>query len=321
MRKRKLGNTGIKVTEIGFGAWAIGGEGATPNYGEVNEKQAWEVINKYIESGGNYIDTARAYNNCEEYLGGYFSTYGGREKIIISTKTTAVQTVKTIHQIRKDLDTSLSLMKTDYVDILFLHKPPEEDDVINQVIEELVSLINEGKIRAIGTSIKGVDVSQKTVELSRKYMDTGKIDVIQIVYSILRQGHSEVINEAYNRGIGIVARTALESGLLTGKYAPDHKFEGNDQRTRYKDGNLQFVLKKVHEMKDFAVKEPYENLSQVAIHFALSHEGVSSLIVGAKNVKQMEMNMKTAKLPPLKNDLVNELRKKYGDITERANYN
>ncbi len=151
-------------------------------------------------------------------------------------------------------------------------------------------------------------------------MKNGRVDVIQMVYSILRQGHYDVINEAHQQGVGIVARTALESGLLTGKYLPGHQFSSHDQRTRYKKENFEFNLEKTQELKQFVIKAPYENLSQVAIHFCLAHEGISSLLIGARTVEQMKMNMKTAELPSLDKDLVKRLRDQYGNVTEKANF-
>ncbi len=320
LKKRVLGRTGVEVTEFGFGSWPLGGEGPIMHYGSVGEEQAVGVFRAYVEAGGNFIDTARAYNECERYLGTYFSKYGGREDLILATKTVAGASMETVPQIRKDLEQSLTLLKTDWVDILYLHQPPEDQEVIDKALDEMETLKKEGKIRALGASIKGVDVNPKTEALCRQYMATGRIDVIQLVYSILRQRHAAVIEEAYRQGVGIVARTALESGLLTGKYQPGHEFTGQDQRTRYNREKLDFILKTTQELMQSVVNPPYDSLAQVAIHFSLALEGVSSLIIGAKTVEQMQRNMQTAAKPALDGDLVRKLRQEYGDLTDKAAY-
>ena len=320
MRKRILGKTGFELTELGYGAWALGGTGKVENYGEVHETEAIAVLHKYVEEGGNYIDTARAYNNCENIIGKFFIEYGKRENIFISTKTVAGANAETLDNIRNDIETSLRMLNTDYIDILFLHQPPEEKDVMNKALDILLEIKEEGKIRSIGASIKGVDVTKKTEALCRQYIKTAKIDVIQLVYSILRQRLLTVIQEAKNSGVGIIARTALESGLLTGKYRVGQTFSGQDQRRRYKEDNLEFILKTTEALQEIAKENHYSSISNMAIKFALAPEGVTSLIIGAKNVAQLQQNMKTSSLPDIDDALLKKLYQNYGNVTDRANY-
>jgi len=129
-----------------------------------------------------------------------------------------------------------------------------------------------------------------------------------------------VIAEAEKRNVGIIVRTALESGLLTGKYKPGHRFTGTDQRTRYKSENMAFILNTVEKLGKEVVTGPYENLAQVAIHFALEPEGVSSVIIGAHKLRHIQANVATEALLPLSAEIVELLKAKYGDITEKCNY-
>lgn len=238
----------------------------------------------------------------------------------IATKSVGGQTLDTIPKLRVDLEESLRLLQTDYVDVFQLHQPPEEPEVMNRALDEMENLRQEGKIRAISASIKGVDVTRKTEALCYQYMDTGRLDAIQLVYSILRQRMRSVIAEAKKRNMGIIVRTALESGLLTGKYGPGHRFTGIDQRTRYSSENLEFILNTVRELEPIAVKPPYKNLSQVAIRFALIPEGVSTVIVGAHKLRHIQANAAIEALPPLSAEVEQLLQGKYGDITDKCNY-
>ena len=138
-----LGKTGFDLTEIGFGAWAIGGR----RYGPVAESDGIKAIHAYVQGGGNFIDTARSYGS-EPLLGQYFAQHGGRDKIFIATKAPSVEP----EDIRNDLETSLRELQTDYIDLYYLHRPPEDPDHMNRLLDLYDQLKTEGKIRATGAS-------------------------------------------------------------------------------------------------------------------------------------------------------------------------
>jgi aryl-alcohol dehydrogenase-like predicted oxidoreductase len=315
MKKRALGKSGFEVTEIGFGAWAIGGRG----YGEVSEQQAYAVIEAYLEGGGNFIDTARRYGESERRLGEVLRRSGTRDQVYLATKTHQSRSKETLPEIRKELEESLRLMQTDVVDLFYMHAPPEEVDVMNFALDEFAALKKEGKIRAIGASIKGPDVTRKTVDLCRQYVDSGRIDAIQLIYSVFRQMNAESIAYAKNNGVGIVARTVMESGFLTGSYRPGDAFADNDHRRRWQGAHLDELLAEAVRLSSTAVRPPYSSLAQVAIRFALAQEGVSTVIAGAKRVEQMRANLAVDAIPPLENSLLEELRRDYADFTAKAN--
>ncbi|MBW2154878.1 MAG: aldo/keto reductase, partial [Deltaproteobacteria bacterium] len=278
LKKRVLGRTGFEVTELGFGAWPIGGEA----YGPVSEKNAIETIEAYLSAGGNLIDTAPVYAKSETYIGKALKGKGIREKIFIATKTMKGDTIETIPDIKQEIDNSLRALQTDYVDIYFLHKPPDEPDVMNRAIDEFEKLKNQGKIRAIGASVKLANVTPETVRLCRQYIDTGRVDVLEVAYSILRQANAENFAYAHEKGVGIIVRTAIESGFLTGRYKPGDVFtEGH--RKRWSEQTLQEILKHASELQTYAIRRPYRSLAQVALRFALVPKEVSCVIVGAEN--------------------------------------
>ena len=312
-KKRTLGRTGFEISEIGFGAWAIGGSA----YGEVEEKKAKEAVKTYLEAGGNFIDTAEVYGESEKILGKVLEETEMTEEIFIASKSHNCESRENITRIREDLENALQSLNRDYIDLYYLHNPPSDTELRERVLEEFEKFKKEGKIRAIGASIKGADVTDKTVELCNQYIDTGKVDVIQLVYSIFRQKNAEIFDKAQDNNIGLVARTALESGFLTGKYKPGHEFK--DHRGRWQGEKLENILKEVEKLKEEVVKPPYESLSQVAIRFSLRPEEISTVIVGAKSKSQTEENISVSHLPPLDEQMISNLKDKYRGKTELFN--
>ena len=315
MRKRYLGGTKLEVTEIGLGAWPIGGS----SYGEVTDQQAMAVLEAYFDEGGNFIDTARGYGESERRIGEALKLFGNRDRIILASKTPHTDSVGQIPEIRKDLETSLKLLQADCIDLNYIHNPPDDTDTMNRVLDEFSKLRLEGKIRAVGASIKGPNVTQETVALCRRYIDTGRIDALQLIYSILRQRNQESITYAKKHDVGIVARTALENGFLTGKYKPEGpSFEGR-HRSRWGGDRLRAILQEALEMEEWAISPPYHSLAQVALAFALSCDGVSTVIPGAKNRYQVAGNAEVAELPAMDADILTRLTETYREFNDMAN--
>ena len=313
-RKRPLGRTGFQVSELGFGAWQIGGI----QYGPVPEAEAGEVIHSYLQSGGNFIDTARVYGESEAILGKVLSKGKLREQIVLATKTLKGNERDTIPAIRKELEESLRLLKTDYIDLYYLHQPPDDPAVMNQALDVLESFKKEGKLRAFGASIKGPAVTDATLKLCRQYIDSGRIDAIQLVYSILRQKNAAIFDYAHQKGVGIVVRTSIESGFLSGKYRPGQVIaEGH--RKRWTPETQFLIFNKVVEMEKYAIQSPYTSMPEVAVRFALDHQEVSSVIVGARTAEQMKKNMAIASLPSLSPLIRARLEEEFGGLTESFN--
>jgi len=312
--KRVLGRSGIQVSELGFGAWPIGGT----QYGPVPEVEAVAVIHGYIQAGGNFIDTARVYGESEAILGRVLSKGKLREQIVLATKTLKGNEPGTIPAIRGELEESLRLLKTEYVDLYYLHQPPDDPQVMNQALDALESFKREGKLRAIGASIKGPAVTEATLKLCRQYIDSGRIDAIQLVYSILRQKNASVFDYARRKGVGIVVRTSIESGFLSGRYRPGQVIaEGH--RKRWPPETQFLIFQKVLEMEKYALQPPYTSMPEVAVRFSLEPQGVSSVIAGARTLEQMQKNMAVRSLPPLLPRIRARLEEEFGGLTEKFN--
>jgi aryl-alcohol dehydrogenase-like predicted oxidoreductase len=311
LNRRVLGRTGFEISEISLGAWAIGGRG----YGPVTDREALNTIARYVDAGGNFIDTARAYGESERLIGKFFQNVGGRDRVFICSKSRHEEA----SVIQADLEETLRQLQCDYVDLYYLHSPPDEPDEMNRVLDIYERLKQAGKIRAIGASIKGPNVTQKTVDLCRQYIRSGRVDALQVIFSILRQKNREMFQEAHESGVGIVVRTALESGFLTGKYIPGHRLPANDHPHRWGPRRLEQILTHAQELQQSTVAPPFQTLSQVALRFAVDQPGVSTIIVGAKSARQVDENFAVGSLPSLSAELQARLVNQYGNFTEMFN--
>jgi len=310
-RKRILGRTGFEVSELGFGAWPIGGV----QYGPVPEGEAIRVILAYLRAGGNFIDTARAYGQSEAILGKVLRQEKLRDQVVLATKTQKGGSLESIPAIRAELEESLRLLRTEYIDLYYLHMPPDGVAAMNQALDVLETLKSEGKIRALGASIKGPAVTVKTVELCQQYIRSGRIDALQVVYSILRQKNAEIFGYAYEKGVGLVIRTSIESGFLSGRYRPGEVIS-DGHRKRWAAETQSLIFEKVIEIEKYAIQSPYTSMAEVAVRFALEPQEVSSVIVGARTMEQMKKNMAITSLPPLGASIMGKLKKDFGDLTE-----
>lgn len=229
MNKRRLGRTGLQVTEIGLGAWPIGGR----DY-DVKEKESISSVETYLKLGGNCIDTALSYGKSEYYIGQAIAGFD-RNEIVLMSKTPSAGKLEKVGDIERDLETSLVNLGTGWIDVYFMHTPPEDARTIEAALLEMKKLKDQKLIGFIGASIKGHNVTDQTVQCCRKYMDQGEVDVFQIIYSPLRQklDYDEVMEQCGRRGIGLVIRTVLENGFLTGKYPNGYRFPERDHRSRY----------------------------------------------------------------------------------------
>jgi aryl-alcohol dehydrogenase-like predicted oxidoreductase len=295
MDKKPLGRTGLDITEIGFGAWGIGSK----HYGQVEESSALEALEAYVDGGGNFIDTARGYHNSERLIGQFLKTHGLRDRVVISSKIWGNDE----QTIRSDLRTTLDELQVDKIDLYHLHDPPSDMDGMNAALDVMDALRDEGLIGGVAASIKGSDVTEETQRICRQYINSGRIDAIQLIFSLLRQGNRAIFDEAAEADIAIIARTCLENGFLSGKYLPGHRFpEGfpnGDHRSRWNGEKLDRIIENGESIKELALTPPYESLAQVALRFVLEEPGVTTLIPGAKNADQARANVAVTDLPAL----------------------
>ena len=314
MKTRQLGNTGRDISEIGLGTWALGGV----YYGPVEDSGAIAAVRAYLDAGGNHVDTAFAYHKSEPLVGKAIAGYD-REKIILASKTYAASGGKDDGKLQRCVEISLRDLGTDYFDIYYIHGAPDGDNM-NYALDAFNDLKDKGITRLVGASIRGPEVLAERVELARKYIRSGRCDVIQMAYSILRQAGSAIFDEAKEAGVAIVARGVLENGFLGGKYKPGDRFTWPDHRTRYEDDHRDRILAEIQEhICTLKMPEGYQSPAEIAIKFALAHAGVTSIILGATKASQVTRNVGTDALAPLPADLVEALQARYAPRNDEFN--
>ncbi len=312
MKKNTLGRSGLQVSEIGFGAWAL----SSSSYGSISRNDAVGALETYVNGDGNFIDTARGYGDSERVIGDFVEERGIRDKLIICSKIWPNDPDK----VKEHLEVSLKTLKTDCIDVLYIHNPPDGEKEMNSLLDLYESFRDQGMARFIGASLKGPAVTEDTVDACRRYVRSGRIDVIQLIFSILRQKNREWFDEAKQAGVGLVARTNLESGFLTGKYHRDNPpvFEEGDQRSRWSEERRDSILEAAEEVKKLT--EPcYQKVSQAALRFVMDEPAIDTIIPGAKNPEQAKSNIAVANLPPMDTELRRKLVEKYTGKEDIAN--
>lgn len=292
----------IKVSEIGLGAWQLGNNSG---WQSMSEKEAIELVEKSIDFGINFFDTAPNYGfgTGEERLGKALK-HIDRSKIVINTKFGHTDTGITnfnSNYIRESLEGSLKRLQVDYVDSLIIHNPPTSylDGNNNDHYEILEQLIEEGKIKAYGASLD-------TYDDIRLFLNTTKAEVIEAYFNILHQDASRAFDMAKDKKVGIIAKIPLDSGWLSGKYNGESTF--NDIRSRWSRQDIQTRAHLVKRVKD--IINAKNNLAQKAISFCLAYDAVSSVIPGNVNVNQLKSNVESVN-NPLTKELVKNLEKFY----------
>lgn len=230
MNYRALGRTGWKVSEISFGAWAIGGA-----WGAVSDEESFAALNQAIDCGINFIDTADVYGQGKsERLIGQLRR-SRKEEIIVATKA-GRQLPKQIVEgysranLTAWVESSLRNLGVSALDLLQLHCPPTDAYYHPEIFGILDDLVRAGKIRYYGVSVERVEEALKALEYPN-------VQSVQIIFSCFRQRPAELFfGQAKERGVGILARVPLASGLLTGKLRKDTKFAADDHRNFNRQG-------------------------------------------------------------------------------------
>jgi aryl-alcohol dehydrogenase-like predicted oxidoreductase len=321
MKYRLIGNTGIRVSEVGLGTWALGGPvdvfGIPVGWGVVDDNESKATIDRAYDLGVNFFDTSNIYGNghSEELLGECLT---GKDCVIATkvgiarTATESIKDFSTKH-IREAIEASLRRLKRERVDLYQLHNPPPEVWQGNEVFDLLADLKREGKIRASG-------VSTSTAEEGIHLCEKKKVDSLQILLNIFQQEPAEkLLDIAKKNGVGIVVRVPLASGLLTGKFKPAHRFARDDNRSNYmNEQRMQEALSKVDRLKEMTVATGF-TLPQIALAFLLKFDAISSVIPGAKNINQVQQNVSASDLE-LSTQLFESIRKEFADYNFYKRY-
>ncbi len=312
MKYRTLGRTGMKVSAIGFGAWAIGG-----GWGDQNDNDSIKALHKALDSGINFIDTAAGYGNgrSEKVIARVLRER--KEKVFVATKTPPAAGIWppspycTIDDrysekyIRENVEERLRNLNTDCIDILQLHTWTRAWNANPRPLDTLKKLQDEGKIRYIGISTPEQD-QNSVVELMKK----GYLDVVQVIYNIFDQEPAaELLPVAQEHNVGIIVRVAFDEGSLTGKFHEGYTFREGDFRNNYFAGDrMERTVRRVGKIKE-EIKDTDLTMPQLALKFSLSHPAVSTVITGIRNEWQAEANAQSSDLPDLSQDLLVRLRK------------
>ena len=283
MEYTRLGKTDIEISKITFGCWAIG---AGKEWGESLEDRIYsETIMTAYDGGINFYDTAMGYGggHSEEVLGKTIKNI--RDRIVISSKCSTPGLTK--DKARTSIETSLSRLKTDYIDVFFVHWP-NPDIPVEEPIEELMKLKAEGKIRAIG-------VSNYTLEHMKRAVRVGEIDVIQPCYSMYwRHIEKDILPYCIKNNIGIISYSSIAQGLLTGKFTKDWEFAETDMRRNtiplFKSPTYEMAIDATQKIREIGEKYG-KSAVQTAINWTINRPGITSAIVGAKRPEQVIENL------------------------------
>jgi aryl-alcohol dehydrogenase-like predicted oxidoreductase len=318
MQYRELGRTGWKVSTISFGAWAIGG-----SWGNVDDRESLAALERAIELGVNFIDTADVYGDGRsERLVAELRRRRRGEQIYIATKAGRRLNPHTTEGYNREnltafVERNLQNLDAETIDLLQLHCPPNEVYYRPEVFGVLEDLVAAGKLRYYGVSVKSPEEGLKAI-------DYPNVQSVQIIFNMFRHRPAELfLAEARRRKVGVLARVPLASGLLTGKLRRDTKFESSDHRQFNRHGesfdvgetfsgvDYETGLRAVEVVK--AVCPPGWTLTQFALRWILMFDGVTCAIPGAKRREQAAENCAAADLPELSDDAMAAIRRIYDE--------
>lgn len=310
MEYRELGRTGWKVSTISLGTWAMGSL-----WGAVDNNESLATLNRALDLGVNFFDTADVYGS-EPLLGQLRRQR--REPFYIATKMGMEVNPNARGYTRKNLnhfvENSLRSLGVETIDLMQLHCPPIE--VYNaDVFAILDELVKQGKIRYYGVSVERIAEAEKAIEFPN-------VQSVMIIFNLFRQRPAEeFFGEAKRKGVGIITRVPLASGMLTGKMTASTTFANDDHRTFNRQGqafdrgetfsgvDFETGLKAVEELRGLV--PPNATLAQMALRWILMFDAVTCAIPGAKRPSQAEDNIRAADLPPLSDDCMQKIREIY----------
>ena len=311
MNYRELGRTGWKVSEISFGAWAIGSM-----WGSVDEKESVAALHKALDLGINFFDTADVYGDgrSERLLGQLRKER--KETFYIATKAGQRLRPHTAEGYNKEnltrfVEESLRNLQLDCVDVVQLHCPPNQVYYRPETFEALDSLVKEGKIRHYAVSVR-------TVEEGLKALEYPGIQSVQIIFNMFRQRPAELFfSEAKRRKTGILARLPLSSGMLAGRMTQSTTFGEDDHRSFNREGarfdkgetfsgmDYNLSLELVEQLRGLTPQGA--SMAQFALRWILMFDAVTCAIPGGKRPSQVEDNARASDLPPISNEVMHKV--------------
>ena len=314
MKYRTFGKLGWQLSEIGFGAWALGGTG----WGGQRDEDSLATLKQALDLGCNFIDTAQGYGDgrSERVIGKFLKEHKG-ERIYMATKIPPkspgrwppspyerIEERFPEKYLRESVETSLHNLQTDCIDLLQLHIWTRAWNRNPTALEVLRALRQEGKLRGIGISTPEHD-QNSLVDLMRH----GWLDAAQVIYNIFEQEpQAELFPAALEHNVGVIVRVAFDEGSLTGKFTEQTKFGPDEFRSQYFAGDrLARTVRRVEKIKAVVgAAEP--DMATAALKFALKPKAVSTVIAGMRNVRQAQSNCSVSGQLPLSDALELKLR-------------
>jgi aryl-alcohol dehydrogenase-like predicted oxidoreductase len=312
MRYRKLGRTGIEVSEIGYGAWGIGGA----QWGGADDDESLQALHRAIDLGLNFVDTALAYGEgrSERLVG---QVVREREETVhVATKVPPRNGIWPAEEgakladvfppghVRECAEQSLRNLGMETVDLLQLHVWNDDWADSEELLDEVDRLRSDGKIRHFGISINDHQPSN-----GLRLVRSGAADTVQVIYNVFDQSpEDELLPACGEQDVGVIARVPLDEGGLTGRIDAGTEFEGDDFRASYFRGDRK---REVHQRgtaiaSDLAIDE--SRLAEAALRFILSEPAVSTVIPGMRSIRNVQRNIAASDAGPLSEDERERLR-------------
>ena len=318
MNYRAFGRTGWQVSEVSFGAWAIGG-----SWGQVSDADALDALRAAIDNGVNFIDTADVYGDgrSERLIAQVLKER--RERVYVATKAGRRLSPHTAEGYNRAnltafVERSLKNLQVETLDLVQLHCPPTQVYYTPEVFGVLDDLVKAGKLRYYGVSVEKVEEAIKAVEYPN-------LQSVQIIFNIFRQRPADLFFDvARKRRVGILARVPLASGLLTGKLTRQSTFPADDHRNFNRHGeafdvgetfagvDFEVGLRAVERLR--ALVPAGATLAQFALRWILMFDAVSCVIPGAKNRQQALDNVRAAELPALSQTTLAQVQQIYEEL-------
>ena len=321
MRYKPLGKTGMEISEYGLGTWAMGG-GA---YGIASDEESIRTIHRAQELGVTFLDTAPMYGHKvdgrSETVCGRALT-GRRDQWILSTKfgrslsvdqggKSIIREDYSANQVTLSTEASLGRLQTDYLDVLFVHTPtPNQPDLFNpeETFAAMAKLKAQGKIRAVGFSFHLYSGSwQAEIE---PFLRSETIDVVQVGLSLmLPEPMDSLLPIIEQTGTGFVARESLANGFLTDSFTAEGPFNDGDPKANLPREKIQDKLDKANQFRFLLDRSAgISSLPEAALHWTVSIPEVSTVIPGAKNIRELEQCIRGADAVPFDKDTMDEIR-------------
>lgn len=325
MKYRPLGKTGLSVSEVGMGTWQLAGN--PWGWDAPDEKESLRALYRFVELGGNFIDTAWVYgrfgvdglsigkHSSEGLIGKFLKESGNRDKVIVASKVApknrkwpawrgvSISEVFPRGYIEEIVDGSLKSLGTDTIDLMQFHVWQDDFATEDEWKEEIARITQKGKVKHWGISLNDYQPSS-----CLKTLDTGLISTIQCIFNIFHQKPTEkLFPYAKEHTIGLIARVPLDEGGLTGRITPDSHFDDGLRSHYFSRERLSGFVEHTDKLKALLGEET-QSLPELALRYILSFDEISTVIPGTRKVKNVDANASVSDGRTLSAGLMQELK-------------